>query len=330
MGVKIVDSNWLGFKARSLENEAIRIVVVPSSGAKIVSLFDRRTQREWLIGPGERPFQEVPYGAVFVDQDMSGWDEMFPTIVTCKYPVAGSHLGVTLPDHGEVWPLAWEEEQAAGDALQFSVEGVALRYRLTRTLRFSGPQTVQMAYELQNLEQEPLAYLWSAHPQFLCRGGASICLPSQVSEVCNVLGAEWGWGEPETRFAWPEAIGVDGQPVRIDRVGPAAREQIRKFFVPPEAPAGWAGLVREEQDEWLLLEWDAQEIPYLGIWIDEGLISHETVVALEPMTGYYDSLATAWKKQRVTVIEPGARQSWSLSVSIGCGERPLAAVDQAG
>ena len=254
---------------------------------------------------------------------MSGWYEMFTTFVACEYPAPGVKLGAVLPDHGEVWPLHWSLEQTESDALRFSIEGVALRYRLTRTLTFQSEDTLLMQYELQNLEPDPMPYLWSAHPQFICQDGARIVLPPKINEVCNSLPVEWGWGEPETRFAWPEAASPGGQSARIDHVGTAEQDQARKFFVPPEIPVGWVGLVRRPQGDWLRLDWDPNEVPYLGLWVDEGKISHEAVVAPEPMTGYYDSLATAWQRRRVAMIEPGEVSSWSLSVCLGTGERPF-------
>ena len=316
-------TTWHGQDAWVLENDTLRAVVTPKLGAKLVSLVDKRTGREWLVDPGRRPFREVPYGASFVDQDMSGWDEMFPTIVACDYPAPGNNLGAPLPDHGEVWPLPWILEQAGPGTLTLSVEGVVLRYRLTRTLSYPAADTLHMHYELRNMEQESMPYLWAAHPQFVCDDGAQIILPSEVVEVCNSIPAEWGWGDPETRFAWPEAQSPQGQLVRIDRVGTASCDRARKFFVPPEFSVGWAGLIRRPRGDWLRMDWDAGELPYLGLWVDEGKISHEAVVALEPMTGYYDSLATAWKRQRVAMIEPGESKSWSLSVSFGTGERPF-------
>ena len=155
------------------------------------------------------------------------------------------------------------------------MEGKALPYRLTRTLAYSAADTLQMQYELQNLGWESMPYIWSAHPQFLCGAGAQIVLPPDVTEVCNVLPAEWGWGELETRFDWPEAVTVNGRRVRIDHVGPSTLKQIRKFFVTPEKQVGWAGLIRQPAKDWLRLDWDPEQVPYLGIWIDEGLLSHE-------------------------------------------------------
>ena len=66
--------------------------------------------------PG-RLVRPAAYGATFVEQDMAGWDEMFPTILACAYPGPGPHHGAALPDHGEAWSLPWEVTQTAGEAL---------------------------------------------------------------------------------------------------------------------------------------------------------------------------------------------------------------------
>ena len=96
MEVTISPSTWQGLDAWTLASPDLRVVTIPSLGAKLVSLLDRRSGREWLVTAADRPLQPVPYGALFHEQDMSGWDEMFPTIVACAYPGPGEHHGVAL------------------------------------------------------------------------------------------------------------------------------------------------------------------------------------------------------------------------------------------
>ncbi len=323
MDASLDQTLWHGLSAWALENECLRTVVVPELGAKLVSLLDKRSQVEWLVDPGGRPVKKVAYGAVFTEQDLSGWDEMFPTIVACQYPAPGERFGVPLPDHGEVWALPWRVESARAGVLTLSVEGRALPYRLTRTLAYSGPDELRMVYALENRGRESMPYIWAAHPQFVCGEAAEIQLPPQVKEVCNTIPAAWGWGEPETRFDWPQAIDLQGRPVRIDRTGPAGLRQARKFFTLPGTRAAWAGVVRQPAGDWLRLDWDPEKVPYLGLWIDEGALSHTTVAAPEPTTGFYDSLAVAWEKGEVAVIAPGATQTWDLTVQLGAREQPF-------
>jgi galactose mutarotase-like enzyme len=323
MNVSLEKTTWHGLSAWALESELLRTVILPELGAKLVSLLDKRNQLEWLVNPGLRPIKPVPYGSSFEEQDMSGWDEMFPTIVACAYPVQGEKFGTLLPDHGEVWTQHWVREPAGPGRLRLSVEGTALPYRLIRTLEYSAAATLNMHYEVQNLGTQSMPYIWAAHPQFACGEGANILLPSQVTEVCNTIPAAWGWGDPETRFNWPEAVSVESQPVRLDRTGPASLHQARKFFVLPETRVGWAGLVRQPSGDWLRLDWDPAEIPYLGIWVDEGALNHTTVTALEPTTGFYDGLDVACEKNQVTILEPGATHAWTLTVRTGTQMQPF-------
>lgn len=329
MRISLDQTTWHGLSAWALESEHLRTVVVPDLGAKLVSLMDKRNQLEWLVDPGERALKPVPYGAVFAEQDMSGWDEMFPTIVACSYPAPGERYGAPLPDHGEVWSLPWMLMPEEPGRLILNVEGKALPYRLTRRLAYRAADTLQMHYELENLGAERMAYIWAAHPQLMCGEQAEILLPPQVTEVCNTIPADWGWGEPETRFDWPEAVNLGGQRVRIDRTGPATLKQARKFFVLPETCASWAGLVRHPGGDWLRLAWNPEEVAYLGIWVDEGALNHTTVAAPEPTTGFYDSLAVAWEKKQVTTVEPGGTKSWKLSVRLGTGDHPFPKNDRA-
>jgi hypothetical protein len=118
---------------------------------------------------------------------------------------------------------------------------------------------------------------------------------------------------------------VKGNPTRLDRVGPPTLRRGRKVFALPDAHPDWAGVLCRPAGDWLHLAWDAASVPYLGLWVDEGAISHESVIAPEPMTGFYDSLETAWAKQKVTIVEPGATRAWTLSVRLGTGDQSFPA-----
>lgn len=328
MEVSSYPMTWHQVDALALENETLRTVVVPQMGGKIVSLLDKRTQTEWLAAPEGRPFEPVPYGAPFIEQDMSGWDEMFPTIDACAYPAPGEYEGAWLPDHGEVWAMPWSVE-SDGDQIVLSVEGKALPYRLTRTLDYAAQDTLRLIYHLLNTGSERMPYIWAAHPQFDCGSSAEIILPGHVSRVCNTTAEEWGWGAPETQYDWPEAVDASGQPARLDKVGPASLRKARKVYALPDTRLSWMGLLRKPFEDWLRMSWPAESVPYFGLWVDEGALSHASVVTPEPTTGFYDSLVTAWQKNEVISIEPGDTHSWVLTVQAGRDKERLLAADRA-
>jgi galactose mutarotase-like enzyme len=318
MNTVLIESQWHDFESLVLENDELRMVVVPETGARIVSLLDKTRGVEWLVSPQEsNPTRRLDYGADFNSQTPGGWDEMFPTILAEAYPVPGAYSGVNLPDHGEVWTLAWKNAGSAGREVKLVVEGHALPYRLVRSLSFTGHRTVRFDYEAANLGDAPLWYIWAAHPQLACPTGTKIVLPDEVTQVVNVLPLEWGeqWGPAGTMNAWPVLLAQDGCAYHQDVVGAPSRKSGRKFYIPPEQHISRAGLVQPAGSS-LWMEWDPVQLPYCGVWIDEGALNQVASVAIEPITGYYDSLSTAWKNQRLAKIEPGTAVSWQLSVTL--------------
>jgi galactose mutarotase-like enzyme len=309
---------WLGQSALVLETPLLRFVTVPAMGAKIVSLFDKRSNREWLVPPTDRDFTPSAYGAPFVDQDMSGWDEIFPTTDACKYPVDGPYRDHALPDHGEVWSLPWHIDEVTQCSLSLSTVGQVLPYRLSRTVSISDAQRIFVEFEAVNTGADPFVALWAAHPQFAVDAETRIVLPERVDHVINVHPTT-DWPEVSKAYSWPQAQSADGHEHRLDRIGSADLLSCRKFYVHPDDPVGWAALRQENTGDWVRLSWDSSQIPYLGIWVDEGMYNPLPTAALEPATGFFDRLDVAWRNKAVMRLLPDEPVCWQLEIELGCG-----------
>ena len=317
--VSLTATTWHGYASLKLESAEISLIVVPQTGARIVSLFDKAAGYEWLVAPEQsHPFRDLPYGTPYNPNNTGGWDEMLPTIVATGYPVPGALKDIVLPDHGEVWTLPWDDAGSTDERIRLSVTGLALPYRFTRTLSLTGASDVLIDYEIANLSAEPLAYLWTAHPQFACEPGAKIMLPAEVTEVVNVLPLEWGeeWGPVGTHNAWPVMRAPDGTALPQDTVGRPERHRGRKFYLPPDRPIGRAGIYQPGAGCRLSLAWNPLTLPYCGVWIDEGCLNQVSDVAIEPATGYYDDLALAWHNGRISQLAAGSQASWQLAVRL--------------
>src|SRR5438445_361846 len=91
-----------GFEVFILSNQEVELAVVPELGARIISLKDVRTGREWLWHPaGRRKLFRNRTGDNFERSPLVGLDECLPTIAPCSWQERD------LPDHGEVWAAAW-------------------------------------------------------------------------------------------------------------------------------------------------------------------------------------------------------------------------------
>jgi hypothetical protein len=146
-----------------------------------------------------------------------------------------------------------------------------------------------------------------------------IVFPEVVREVINTIPESWGWGPPETVFGWPEGADIEGHPIQTDLYGPPTLRRGRKFFVQPDLHPSWAAVLRRDSGYWLRMAWRPDELPYLGLWVDEGALNHETVATPEPTTGWYDDLSLAFAKGEVLTAPAYAKREWELTVRAGCG-----------
>ncbi len=299
---------WHGFAGYALENEHLRVVIVPELGAKIASLVDKASGHEWLAPP-THPVRAREYGDTFIDHDMAGWDEMFPTINACPSPHdPAKHL----PDHGEVWAMPWHLLDGHGAMMTLRVGGRVLSYVLTRKAALDGA-VLRLEYHLKSLSDTPIPFLWAAHPLFNADQHTRIELPAPLTQVVNVADHPL-WGAPDRILDYPLMPGIAQ---RLDRVGDAARKDYRKYYIPPEQPVASAALVQEDIGRRLEMSWHDVFAPYLGVWVDEGMYSRKTTVALEPASGYYDSLTLAMANHRAATLPAGSVMTWWVEARCG-------------
>ncbi len=274
--------------AHTLRAGGLTATVAPESGGAITSIV--AAGREWLAQPAAGTVPALP-PTVFTEGTMAGWDECAPTIDACVVQ------GVTVPDHGDLWARPWSVLDASETQLTLAAASDVLGFRMTRRLTADGDATLHFDYLVEALDG-PLPFLWAAHPQFSSPPGSHVELPVGVTSVVDVLDA----GVPA--LPWTASIGT------IDTVDDRA---CRKLYVDPGTPVSAARLVHADGAN-AAFRW-SDAAPYLGIWFDNRAFSREPVIALEPATGFFDSLATAVRLGRVARVEPGRPLRWSLTVA---------------
>lgn len=287
-----------------LQNQTARMVVVPERGGKIVSLYDLRSREEWLWLNEELPWRPPSPADNYVKlHDLGGWDECFPTVAPAMVN------GRSWPDHGDLWWRAWKS-RVRGDALWMGVEGEG--YRFERSMRPTKAGFL-LNYAVENLGEEPLPYLWSAHPLFLTD-------PPLTVEVL---------GRPELRLANDSVLGKAGEKARWPVVKERDLEQIGK----PSGLAAKLFLAMEEGEvilttrdgAQLQMRWPVDKVPMLGLWVNEGGWSGTggspyCNLGVEPTSGAPDDLAVALNKWKcVQTLPPGEAQSWWLELKFIAG-----------
>lgn len=270
-------------------------------GARIVSLRSG-DGREWLAA-SERT--AIPgRGQGFVRPGMGGWDEVAPTVQAD--PAGGDIAGAlveTLPDHGDIWNVPWQVDAATPTSLTASVTLSSLPVTLKRTIAASATG-LTFSYRASTMSVEPLPLLWCAHPQFAAGAGATLSLESAGRPIA-----------PELVEMHPAEGRRGGFPTGPAHHGPAQGASLKAFVEPGSSVD--AAVLRVAGGRSLRLEWDAAQLPYVGLFWDNGEFAAEPVIAVEPSTAWGERLSAAAAGQRVLTLRRGRPLEWELRVSAG-------------
>jgi len=296
-----------------LESASLAITVIPESGAKIQSIYHKDRQKELLCQSDGKEFRKAKYGAKFESGDLSGFDEVFPSIDECFYP-GWPWSGTPVPDHGEVWALPWEAK-IDENSVSLSVHGVRFPYRLEKRIEFLRDNCFRLSYRAFNLSNFDFDFIWCPHPFFVCAEDTRVVLPPSVKQIISTCSLENKLGEYGAIHSWPLTRLSTGADYDIaDVLHPAYAGKCEKFYALNQPPEGWCAL-HDTASGWAIgLSYPADRLPYLGIW--EGIINDQYVTALEPVTGALDRLDVSRLAGKAGLIKAGASYEWFLNLSI--------------
>lgn len=306
---------YKGLKALILSTEKIEGIVLPEYGGKLASLKSLKTGREFLFQSDSSELKLPTYGAAFSDFDSSGFDEMFPSIDATFYP-SGKLRGAVIPDHGEVWAMPWDTKPVNDATISLKVTGRCLPYQLSKKVIFD-ENTITIDYELFNMNDEPLAFIWAAHALLNCdQKKSKIITPSNLTRVMNVERKSQHLGQWGEVYDYPVAKDIYGEKVDLSRFEAAESGNCEKFYFTDNLTDGWCGVEYSDPKEKLIYEFPVNDVPYLGVWKTHGAYKGHYNFALEPCTGAYDDLYLAEKINRASHVAPGEIYTWFLKIRV--------------
>jgi galactose mutarotase-like enzyme len=324
MGIQLEHIHFDSFQAVVLANDALRVVIVPELGGKIVSLQTRVSGREWLWNNPHLPLRVPPAGSTnFGLFDSGGWDEIFPTVNPCRVPDS-AWGNRTLTDHGELWYWPWHVSAAKVvrnelALLTLAVDESELPFRFERTLAIpngDGPLTAH--YELTNLSEAPMPYIWAAHPLLAIEPGDSIRISNgSRTTVTNSVGIEFA--SDTKAFAWPNAPLASGEILDLSRMPSRDACFAVKVFVEIASPREIAIVDRKRGE---FIRFSLGKIPYIGLWLNYCAWSGAGTepyynAGIEPTTAPRDDLNAAIQNRSVMQLLKNERHSWGFAVAGG-------------
>lgn len=304
----------------TLENADLRLVVVPDLGGRVISLRDRRSEREWLVQGAPPTASELVAWrretAVFGIREAYGWDECLPTVAPAHGPVEPD--GPPLRDHGAQWARHAATRVVPGtDGREVATRWNDTRWplHLERRIRLED-RIVHVAYALVNASAADLPVLWSMHALLDLEAGSRIELPRGASVALSQAIGSGLEGAPLRRpVPWPVVVGRDGLDLSVVRAGDAGIAA--KLYADP-APPGQVGATTPDGAS-ILFDWARERVPAVGLWIDSGgwpAGAGATQVAIEPTTSGHDDLDAATAAGRAMVLRSGERVCWDVTIEV--------------
>ena len=185
------DYSFQGFQMVRMENDALRVEVLPEFGGKIWTLEHRQSRRQFLWHHPRLRLGRLPIGANYDDHFFGGFDELLPNDAPEKVN------GECLVDHGELWttPL---EAQVEGEQLLLCGKLPITPISYEKTVRLE-QNSLSLDYRLTNLAGRPLDVLWKLHPALRISEGTEIVVPARRARAADL---QWSRRKSLDEFDW--------------------------------------------------------------------------------------------------------------------------------
>jgi len=295
-----------------LENEFLRVNILPEWGSKTASIIHKQSGSELLWQNPEPRFRKSSYGTPYPDGDKSGFDEMFPSIKP-GFSEDPPWNGTEIPDHGEVWSIPWNSG-VNGDSLLMDVDGVRFPYHLRKEVSLNGG-TIHYAYTATNKSAHPFPYIWAAHPLFNTVPGMVFRVPEGMNRIVNAEPGKplGGYGK---ELSFPLCSTEDGSELDLSVVPDKSETGYQKYYFKKPVSEGWCEIFNPDNHLTVRLSFPKEKVPYLGMWLNIMGWAGQYNIAPEPATAAMDRIDLSGLWGCGSILEPYEEHHWFLDITV--------------
>ena len=279
-----------GVEAVQLENEQLRVIILPKLGGKVASLYSKSKDFELVFQNKEDKYREAKVYSDFASFDASGFDDAFPSINASTVKVGS--LDVEYPDHGEIWSSKFSYK-IKDEKVELYFNSSILSYYYKKSISLKDDRVI-VEYEIINTGESAFPCIWTAHYLVNCTEEMILLLPENTCKVMNVTNSRY-LGNSKKIHSYPITNSLNGKKYSLNRIYPKSAEKCEKYYVYGDLTKGECGIYYPHKDLTYKLYFDKSILPYLGFWVTEGGFRGDYNCALEPSNGFYDGINIAKK-----------------------------------
>lgn len=271
-----------------LENDFLRVEVVPALGGKISSIYNKILKKEFLWHDTNLNLSYLETGADYDANFWGGVDELLPNDIPEKVD------NIDYPDHGELWTT--ELDYVVSNNV-ITLSGVlalsGLLYNKEISLDSNSPRVV-LKYNIKNTTTETRHFLWKMHAALRISEGDYLLSSAKKGRIVNPLSSRF---TSDKEFNWPMIENKDASIV-------PPKEGTMDFFYLYESQKGEMAMVSEQGKHKFAYEYGRNIFPYEWYFASFGQFKGHYVAILEPASAMPVSVAEAVALKQCSVLEP--------------------------
>ena len=164
-------------KKYELLSDALEVLICPEEGGRVASLRSRQTGVEFLTQSRRADTRPQPgLQRRFQDGPAAGIEECLPSVG----PSGDDTTGGAVPDHGDLWQLAWTVVNFTDESLSLEAEGFSRPLRFRREFSVAA-SALSIRYTVTNVGVDDVSLLYACHPLLQVDAGDRVCLADEVS-----------------------------------------------------------------------------------------------------------------------------------------------------
>ncbi len=334
------EEKYAGAQVAVLENENLKVKVVPEKGSDIVEIVYKKRNLNLLYESpvGFRRFGTVSAPSVtgdssFLDFYEGGWQDIVP-----NPGLVSSNRGASWGMHGESSLLPWSAAIAdEGDRARLRVSTPLLRYplRLEKTLTLSeGSSVLKVDEVLTNLGEQDIEFAWLQHIVF----GRPIVGPGMSVDMragaCTAGAYKQTRLKPEVEFDWPRAPASDGSVIDMSDAPPTGARYEDNLYVTMKEP--WYAIRNSLVGLTVGVSWDLNVLPSLWYWLNNGAVDYpwwgrSYSLGLEPSSSVTElGIQEYMGKGNALKLREGGSMRLGLRYAVADGSGRVSRVDSEG
>ncbi|MBM7868731.1 galactose mutarotase-like enzyme [Clostridium pascui] len=302
------------FKERhaiKIENDFLRVIVIPELGGKIASIFRKDKEFELLFQNKEQVYKTPQLYSSFEDFDASGFDDAFPTIDESNVLINGKN--VVYPDHGEIWTAKFDDK-LENEKIILKYKSAILDYDYKKTIYLQGDRVIA-EYIIINYGETEFPCIWAMHCLINCEKDMQLFFPEGTDKVINVHESKY-LGEVSKVHSYPVTKDENGNNIYLDRVLDITSDNEEKYYAHGAVKDGKCGAYYPSKDVMYNVYFDKEKLPYVGFWVTEGGFRGDYNCALEPANGYYDTIDIASREGKILVLKPKENLEFRIEIEL--------------